>query len=105
MCEPLIERTVALPAELLKPTAPAAGELAGGVSYAFGYERQFLRVRYRDEDGEDIDDDIELTKTDCHFGGQRTWYVCYFCGRRTRALYRPAGQSPVRLPAVPSASI
>jgi len=42
-----------MPAELLKSDAPAIGTLTGGVSYAFGYERQFLRLWYQ-ADGETV---------------------------------------------------
>jgi|SRR5215469_10467781 len=86
----LIEKTIALPPGLLKPTAPAAGALPGGISYTFGYERQFLRLNFI-VDGEPIEDDVELAETDCFYGGSRKWFVCYFCQRRRRALYLPAG--------------
>jgi len=30
---------------------------------------------------------IELTRTDCHFGGYRRWFVCPFCDCRRAILY------------------
>jgi len=86
----LIERTIALPASLLKPMAPAAGTLPGGISYTFGYERRFVRLNFL-VDGEPIEDDVELAETDCFYGGSRRWFLCYFCERRRRALYLPPG--------------
>ena len=39
-------------------------------------------------DGDDIDERIDLTWTDCGFGGQRPWFVCPGCGSRVAILYR-----------------
>lgn len=30
---------------------------------------------------------IEITRTDCHFGGSRAWFVCPNCQRRCGVLY------------------
>lgn len=43
-----------------------------------------LAYRYH---GEDICERIELTWTDCHFGGKRPWFVCRGCGQRCGVLY------------------
>ncbi len=34
---------------------------------------------------------IQLTRTPCHYGGQRPWFICpaSACARRVRKLYRP----------------
>src|SRR5215469_9804458 len=86
----LIEQTIWLPPGLLKPTAPAAGTLPGGISYTFDYERQFLRLDFI-VDGEPIEEDVELAETDCFYGGSGKWFICYFCEQRRRALYLPPG--------------
>ena len=39
-------------------------------------------------DCEDIDERIDLTWTDCGFGGQRPWFVCPGCSSRVAILYR-----------------
>ncbi len=31
---------------------------------------------------------IELTKTECNYGGNRFWFLCPNCNRRTGVLYR-----------------
>lgn len=40
--------------------------------------------------GESVGERIELTWTECHFGGKRPWFVCYGCGRRCGVLYGSA---------------
>src|SRR5215469_12582307 len=92
MRKPLIERTVALPAELLKPTAPPAGELASGISYQFGWWRHFVRLDYFVDD-KSVCDEIEIERTDCNYGGQRAWWTCPRCSGRRRTLYLPPGRN------------
>lgn len=31
--------------------------------------------------------DVAITRTACHLGGARAWFVCPFCGRRCAVLY------------------
>lgn len=54
-----------------------------------------IRLTYRTcSDGEvdwtDMDYSIQLTRTPCRFGGERTWFLCpgRGCGRRVAKLYR-----------------
>jgi hypothetical protein len=53
-----------------------------------------IRLIYRtrsggEEDWTDVDYSIQLTRTPCRFGGERTWFVCLGrgCGRRVAKLY------------------
>ena len=32
--------------------------------------------------------EIALSRTPCHYGGYRYWYLCPHCGKRTSVLYR-----------------
>jgi hypothetical protein len=60
-----------------------------------------VRLLYRFTDGpgdpESLDYTVELTRTPCHYGGHRWWFVCgasrggVYCGRRCAKLYRPPG--------------
>ena len=35
---------------------------------------------------------VEITHTPCHFGGERSWWLCPGCGRRAGRLYQLAGR-------------
>jgi len=45
------------------------------------------RVRERDDDWESINQTIGVLSTECHFGGERSWWVCGNCQRRKLVLY------------------
>jgi hypothetical protein len=34
--------------------------------------------------------ELSVTWTDCHYGGQRPWFVCPFCKARVGKLYQPS---------------
>lgn len=38
--------------------------------------------------------ELPLTKTRCHFGGFRWWFICPGCGKRVGILYRPRRDQP-----------
>ena len=48
-----------------------------------------LRYRSRHQGGEweDKEYPVALEWTDCHFGGQRPWFLCPCCGRRVAVLF------------------
>ncbi len=53
-----------------------------------------IRLIYRTRSGSevdwtDVDYSIQLTRTPCRFGGERTWFICpgRGCGRRVAKLY------------------
>lgn len=45
-----------------------------------------LTVSYR-RNGEDVEQRIATDTTPCHYGGERTWFVCPFCRKRVALLY------------------
>ena len=49
-----------------------------------------IRLRYRATDrGEwkDYDYTVRLSRSSCHYGGERPWFLCPCCGRRVAILY------------------
>ena len=53
-------------------------------------EAEQLRLRYRaniDGEWQDMAYPVALAKTDCHYGGQRYWFICPHCHRRAALLY------------------
>ena len=49
-----------------------------------------IRLRYRATDrGEwkDYDYTVRLSRSSCHYGGERPWFLCPHCGRRVAILY------------------
>jgi hypothetical protein len=37
----------------------------------------------------EVREPVAITRTPCHFGGERPWFVCLGCGRRVAVLYAP----------------
>ncbi len=49
-----------------------------------------IQLRYRATDrGEwkDYDYTVRLSRSSCHYGGERPWFLCPHCGRRVAILY------------------
>jgi len=42
---------------------------------------------YYKQQAQDMEESVNLTYTDCNYGGQRVWFVCPVCNRRTAKLY------------------
>ena len=38
-------------------------------------------------DGSLVSSPLHITKTPCHYGGERSWFLCPQCGRRVAILY------------------
>lgn len=62
-----------------------------------GDEDGFIRLKYvqiSNDKEEKFDYKVELTTTDCNFGGKRYWFICplttndKYCGRRIGVLYK-----------------
>lgn len=51
-----------------------------GVRLRFGYVRSPGQVSQ-------VQQDIAVERTPCHFGGTRPWWICPVCGRRSGVLY------------------
>lgn len=50
----------------------------------------FIRLRYtntRHGQRKDYDYTVYLSRSSCHYGGSRAWFVCPACGRRVAILY------------------
>lgn len=45
------------------------------------------RQRAYGGDWQNVDEPVYLTYTDCHYGGQRVWFVCPCCDQRAANLY------------------
>jgi len=67
---------------------PCGGEPSGSIRYKVAHDEITLTYRSRSYGGEwqDIKQQIPLTWTDCHYGGQRAWFRCN-CFRRVAVLY------------------
>ncbi len=39
---------------------------------------------------ESLDQELQITSTPCHFGGQRYWFQCPVCGNRVGVMYKHA---------------
>jgi hypothetical protein len=88
----------------------SVGEVTSSIGIAVSVSREeygqdYVRLSYSQADRftrekrNDLDYNIELVSTPCHFGGLRYWFVCPLvrngthCGRRVGKLYLPGGQS------------
>jgi hypothetical protein len=54
-----------------------------------GVHLKYSVTRRATDETTDIDDFVDVTYTDCNFGGQRPWFRCPRCGDRVQHLYRP----------------
>lgn len=75
---------------------------ASGTKNSIGYSidlanktiRLFYTRTYADETKKDFNYEVNLTNSNCSYGGQRYWFVCPLnkngkpCGRRVRVLYQ-----------------
>lgn len=64
------------------------GESAGSIGFDLTEDTIIIRYTTKDREGKPLDvvKPVSLARTDCHFGGERTWFLCD-CGRRVTALY------------------
>ena len=65
------------------------GEPAGSIGITCGSDSVRLAYTRTRESGEPerFGYDISLTRTSCHFGGCRHWFVCPWCNRRCALVY------------------
>jgi len=71
------------------------GEQIGsiGVSVSISGREGAMRLNYRHDNKDDMDYEVRLTSTPCHYGGVRWWFICplsrngVYCGRRVGVLY------------------
>lgn len=65
------------------------GEQTGFINYTNTASSLILQYRYRQfgEDWQPVEQTIRYTKTNCHYGGFRTWFVCPKCSRQCGILY------------------
>lgn len=53
-------------------------------------EVDHIRLRYtnkRNGESRDFDYTVRLSRSSCHYGGERPWFLCPCCGRRVAILY------------------
>jgi len=68
------------------------GRQIGGVTLQAHENHAVLLYRYRRNgigDWEDVQQQINITWTDCNYGGQRRWFICPVCSRRVAVVYGP----------------
>lgn len=66
------------------------GRPAGNIGGATVGSSIVLLYRVKDQSAtelEDVQQVVRLTYTPCHYGGDRPWLRCPFCGRRVAVLY------------------
>lgn len=65
------------------------GEQTGFINFRMSEKGMELSYRVRRNGGEweSIDQTITLDRTQCNFGGHRTWFLCTRCGKRIAVLY------------------
>lgn len=64
------------------------GEPAGNINFSTEEHQLNLSYRWRvyDDDWEPVEQKIRLTRTDCNYGGYRTWLRCPRCNTRVGIL-------------------
>ena len=60
------------------------GDKVGSIGVRGGGDRVTLHYTYRGD--EDIVQDVMLTHTPCHYGGERPWFVCPNCSKRVGTI-------------------
>jgi len=65
------------------------GEQTGSIRYRMEENRMILNYRHRPHGGEweDVEQDISFDRTQCNYGGYRTWFLCPRCWKRVALLY------------------
>ena len=65
------------------------GEQTGSIRYRMEEYRMILNYRHRPHGGEweDVEQDISFDRTQCNYGGYRTWFLCPRCWKRVALLY------------------
>lgn len=71
--------TTAYPSVSVKDVRARLGSLGDVVDVALSCDGR----------GEPSTHEVRLTRTVCHFGGQRVWFVCPRCERRAAVIYLP----------------
>ena len=61
------------------------GEPAGSISIFTSADS--IRLSYSTRAGEHVDELVDLDRTSCNYGGERTWFLCPRCGRRVGVLF------------------
>jgi len=66
-----------------------AGEPSGNIRVIVEWNstRFIYRYRYAGQNCQDVDIRVKLDRTPCNYGGERSWFICPFCGRRCAVLY------------------
>jgi hypothetical protein len=75
------------------------GDPAGSIGVKVGDGGDSLRLEYTVGDADERRDGtqtIRLTRTPCHFGNSRPWFVCPCCSRRAGLLYLRWGRFACR---------
>ena len=65
------------------------GEQTGSIGYHMEENRMILNYRRQPRGGEweDVEQEISFDRTQCNYGGYRSWFLCPHCGRRVALLY------------------
>lgn len=74
------------------------GEETSRIDYVLDLDNNIFQLNYKIvSSGENISVDYQISRTNCHYGGERFWFICPFsasgkyCGRRVAKLYLGGG--------------
>jgi hypothetical protein len=64
------------------------GEQTGSISYCVEQDALVLMYRHRSygEEWQDVEERVRFSRTPCHYGGERIWFLCPRCGLRVAVL-------------------
>jgi hypothetical protein len=65
------------------------GKKTGSINFRMEEDKMLISYRHKPYDGEweDVEQIIHFTKTPCHYGGYRKWFLCPNCLKRVAILY------------------
>lgn len=76
-----------LPGTRFESTWTRNGQANGGIRVWVNADRVRLIYRHGGDTGQDMDYPVMLSRTPCHYGGERVWWLCPCCGKRVAILY------------------
>jgi hypothetical protein len=83
------------PGAVAFPHWTSRGEPSGDISTYAGRDGSTLMLMYRTrrpgEEWRPVEATIDLDATPCHYGGERTWFLCPGCGSRRAVLFSVNG--------------
>jgi len=75
----------------LQPGTTLSIQWESGANIEIAIHDNYLKLQYEIRNQSHIYP-VKLTRTDCNYGGCRTWFICPCCGKRTLKLYLKASK-------------